>query len=232
VNHPPVVILIALLFGLVGRAEPQAITPACLDHDDGYERCALQAAGIAALSDVRLDRGDRELRFWVTGGFGVPYGVVQLQVTRDTARGRVLLVWPERSIDDSFAQELCTTERWISPIASLCVARLVNSPNWNHVVRQLDGLGVAQLPSSPVPDAPCPPPIHKGGRMIIRGCSVNDGLTYTLELRTSLTYWRYTFSQRPDPNAAGFHRDASIVRAIQCAYEQPGGRACKMKGAP
>ncbi|MEZ4379593.1 MAG: hypothetical protein R3B35_15055 [Gemmatimonadales bacterium] len=193
----------------------------------GYSpACAVQAAGVAGLASLNLDKGQREIRFWRTSGMHWPESVVVLEQRGDSVAGRLLLTWPADVLNPEFRDSICR-ERWTGVSGEVCVGRLHAPLDVGAIFRQLDEAGLSAVPGAPVPDmldqpcdrTPTPPPAGEPGRLPMdRLCPmVLDGVSELLEVRTGAEYWRYRFPRIPDTTASDLHRDQVLLGILRRA---------------
>ncbi len=182
--------------------------------------CGLLAVGIPPLSDQWRSEAQRELRYWITGGLGVPWRVTIIRQDSGTVSGRHLMIWRKPEVGDSFYDALCG-RTWSNGAAALCEAKLASEPDWAGMLATLDSLGLRDIPVQPVAEPPCPsPPPGSGDRII---CNlVADGMDYGLEYRDRSIYWSYHFQQVPDTTSPDYPRDRAILRLMACSVREAG----------
>ncbi len=229
--------LIPLTLVAVWLVPAAAQSPAgvrCDGPRDDYLGCALVAGNLPDLRSMRVGRNEMEIRFWSVSGMFMPDHMLVIRSRDDSASGRQYLIWQANMIDDSFARSRCG-ERWFNAAAGLCVAQHPAERNWSAVVRELDSLGLNELPGRPVGETPCVTnrrvPRPDGGVDHVGCAVVGDGFVYTLEVRRAGVYWRYEFPGIPDTNAVGFKRDGAILRLLTCRGWKGSDHACPASGA-
>jgi hypothetical protein len=206
--------------------------PACDSPYGDVLTCGLRASGVRDLRDTRsglLTKGERELRFWILGGPGDPRQLLAIHQRGDSVTGRLLLFWYASIVSDTFATALCSEEIWEWAGGSVCVGRLAAEPEWRELLGALDSLGLANLPGSPVPEAPCGPENREEGKRVDpleALCVPTHTEEHVLEVGLRDVYWRYIFAYRPDTNAAGITRDRAILTRLSCAAVKLGDRMC------
>ncbi len=205
--------------------------PICDKPGGNVIACALQAGKVADLRDGPRALNEREIRFWSLSGRSEPEEVLVIHQRGDTVTGRLLLIWYDSIRTDSFALEVCTTEMWESPGGSLCVARSAKPHDWPTVLKELDKLGLSQLPGNPTPIDPCYLTAGKteyvSGVPVDRVCRVLlGGVSLAIEVRTSTVYWRYAFQRVPDTAAPELTRDNAILSVLSCVARKVGDRPC------
>jgi len=159
-----------------------------------------------------------------------PDQVLLIHQRGDTVTGKLLLIWSDSVVSDTFAKARCSDQSWLTARGSVCVGRLAAVQDWPGVLRELDAHGLSQLPGSPVPEEPCdrtPLPARPGELPRDRICRfMTDGFSHSVEVRTSGVYWRYDFQRLPDTTAAGLKRDQAIVGILSCAASKFGDLPC------
>ena len=212
-----------------GASAQWSRNPQCDRPGGDYLACALQGGGVKDLRDLELGPGEREVRFWTVSGMFMPDQVLVIHQRGDSVTGRLLLIWNQDSEAGALATSTCA-ERWYMAIASICAGYFRDTRDWSATLRQLDALALWQTPSSPVGEQPCdrtPIPARPGELPRDRLCAaMADGFSYTLEVRTTTLYWRYTFPRIPDTTATGAKRDAAILQVLTCAARKRGDGGC------
>jgi len=201
--------------------------PVCDKPGGNVIACALHAGRVADLRDGRYAPDEREVRFWTVSGMSEPEQVLMIHQRGDSVTGRLLLIWTDSVLSDSFATATCTKEMWHTAAGSLCVGRLSTPRNWAIVLKELDDLGLSQLPGSPVPIDPCYRTPSQLRTPPDRVCGVLlGGMSNAIEVRTSTVYWRYAFQRVPDTTAAELKRDNAILRLLSCVATKAGDLPC------
>lgn len=173
--------------------------------------CGLVAAGIPPLSDTWQTHGHREIRYWNTGGLGVPWRVTIIRQDSGEVSGRHLMIWRKPEVGDSFYDALCG-RTWSNGAAALCEAKLAGEPDWTALLGTLDSLGIRGIPANPVA---CPFPTPGSGDRI--PCGVTE---YTLEYRDRAIYWSYGFQLYPDTTSVNYPRDRDMLRLMACSIRE------------
>lgn len=210
-------------------AAQRAPQPDCTNSRGDYIACALHAGRVPDLRDGYFAQHEREVRFWTVSGMFFPEHVLIIRQRGDTVSGRLLLIWPDGMMNDSFARTQCTDQSWTTATGSLCVGRLAATPDWRAVLRELDANRLSELPDNPVPREPCWPsawltPSGEPGELL---CSyTGDGFMHSIEVRTASVYWRYAFQNLPDTTASALARDRAILRQLRCVGAKLGDGPC------
>lgn len=229
-------VLAATSFLLNGAYGQWNREPVCTATSGDYLACALYAGHVPDLRDAIFAPGEREVRFWTVSGAFFPDQVLLIHQRGDTVTGKLLLIWSDSTVSDTFAKARCSDQSWLTASGSLCIGRLAAVQDWASVLRDLDARGLSQLPGSPVPEEPCdrrPIPARPGELPRDRICRfVTDGFSHSLEVRTSTVYWRYDFQQLPDTTAPGLKRDQAILQTLTCAAFKFGDGPCVKGRAP
>lgn len=194
--------------------------------------CALAAGQIPDLRTMYFKAGEREIRFSSVYGRDSHSRLLVIHERDGIVTGRLFLVMYSNLMGSQFAQESCLDQYWVAR-QGICVRRPASEePDWADVLRQLDALGVAELPSQPAPPYPqdtTPLPPTKPGMLPVDRVSriPTDGPSYSIQLRTPELYWSYQVPSMPDPIARASKRDAEIVRLLECMVARYGGGACR-----
>lgn len=209
----------------------------CLVPQGDFAVCAARAAGILSLAHDSTWSLDREVRFWVTDGMGIPSRLVVIRQHGDTVQGQVLLLWPTRGYLKYGTRDDWCGQLWMNPRATACVARGVPEPDWGALLRELDAAGLGSLPAYPVWPMPCglapkvidpTPPSGFTDRLPkdALGCvRIYEGGVPWLEGRTSAGHWEYHFQQFPDPVHPALPRDRALLDILFCTIST-GPRPC------
>lgn len=214
----------------IGPASAQSTRGYICDKPGGNViGCALQAGKVADLRDGPRALNEREIRFWTSFEAGEPNELLVIHQRGDSVTGRLLLIWSDSVRSDNVALGMCTKEIWESPGGSLCVAPPLTQHNWATVIKELDKLGLSQLPGSPTPIDPCyltvnQPRSDKSGDHICR--FMLGGVYNAIEVRTSTVYWRYAFQRVPDTTAVELKRDNAILKLLTCVGRKVGDQPC------
>ncbi|MES2306485.1 MAG: hypothetical protein V4558_13335 [Gemmatimonadota bacterium] len=192
-----------------------------------YLQCALIAARIPELRDVKLGAGEREIRYWNTSGNMMPDRVLVLRQHGDTVSAQLLLVWIGETITWPFATTLCG-ERWSNKAGGLCIGRFAQEQDWRALLQRLDKAHLAEVPLKRVGGTPCKPP--KGTRVEPEEhfiCVRFDGFNEIVEVRSPQLYWRYDFAGDPDRSSDGYKRDVALLKMFRCASKKSGDGPCR-----
>ncbi|MBK9549435.1 MAG: hypothetical protein IPO52_10120 [Gemmatimonadetes bacterium] len=199
---------------------------------DFYAPCALTAGRIPDLRTMYFKAGEREIRYSSVYGRDSHSRLLVIHERDGIVTGRLFLVMYSNLMGSQFAQESCLDQYWVGR-QGICVRRpAAEEPDWADVLRRLDALGVAELPSYPAPPFPedtTPLPPTKPGMLPVDRVSriLWDGPSYSIQLRNPELYWSYQVPSMPDPAARASKRDAEIVRLLECTVARYGGGACR-----
>ncbi|MDZ4258972.1 MAG: PH domain-containing protein [Gemmatimonadales bacterium] len=219
---------VSLVTPLAGHISAQSDSGlACRDRRDDWQACALQAGGFPSLSSATVQPGQREFRYWVSVGIGVPHELLILRSNADSSTGLLLLIWPRKNFDSDLARTRCG-QRWSNGTAGLCVSPQSGTRDWASIFRQLDEAGLAAVPGSPIQSQTCPKPtISPDGVWQDHLCAVYaDGISEAIEVRTVESYWRYQFRVLPEPGDAALPRDRALQHILRCAVGWSDGSPC------
>ena len=196
-----------------------------------YASCALAAGGIPDPRTMYFKAGEREIRYSSVYGRDSHSRLLVIHERDGIVTGRLFLVMSSNLMGSQFAQESCLDQYWVGR-QGICVRRPASEePDWADVLRRLDALGVAELPSYPAPPFPedtTPLPPTKPGMLPVDRVSriLWDGPSYSIQLRNPELYWSYQVPSMPDPAARASKRDAEIVRLLECTVARYDGSVC------
>ena len=98
--------------------------------------------------------GEREIRYSSVYGRDSHSRLLVIHERDGIVTGRLFLVMYSNLMGSQFAQESCLDQYWVGR-QGICVRRPASEePDWADVLRRLDALGVAELPSYPAPPFP------------------------------------------------------------------------------
>lgn len=124
---------------------------------DFYAPCALTAGRIPDLRTMYFKAGEREIRYSSVYGRDSHSRLLVIHERDGIVTGRLFLVMYSNLMGSQFAQESCLDQYWVGR-QGICVRRpAAEEPDWADVLRRLDALGVAELPSYPAPPSPKTP---------------------------------------------------------------------------